>query len=127
MNPVTVACLMPTIPAHQQFLEKAMDSYHSQLYPNDWDVFLYLDGGDDALGTKINRMVSSCLDASPRHTEYFVLLDSDDLPHPTRIQRQIQPLIDNPNLAMTGTSVIVFRDVRNGEIWKYTGNSALWI
>jgi len=116
---------MPSIPRHQQFLAKAIDSIHKQQYPEGWDVFLHVDGNpQETLGAKLNRMLEHVISLG---AEFVVLTDSDDLHHPTRIQRQIQPLIDNRNLMMTGTSQIVFQDARNKEVWKYRGNSALWI
>src|ERR1700722_12141499 len=121
----TIACLCPTIPQHEPFLEKAVNSIHGQQYPKGWDCFIHIDGDPQpTLGHKLNNMIEHVISVG---ADFVVLTDSDDLHHPTRVARQIQPLIDNRNLVMTGTSVIVFRDTRNNEVWKYTGNSALWI
>jgi hypothetical protein len=116
---------MPSIPRHQQFLAKAIDSIHKQQYPEGWDVFLHVDGNpQETLGKKLNRMIEHVISLG---AEFVVLTDSDDLHHPTRVQRQVEPLQNNHNLLMTGTSQIVFRDTRNNEVWRYTGKSEMWI
>jgi hypothetical protein len=123
---ITVACLMPTIPQHAGFLEKATKSFYAQIYPKTWDVLLHVDGDPQpSLGTKINCMVKTCLDVTA--VDFFVLMDSDDHHHPTRVQRQVEPMIDNQKILLTGTSVLVYRNVRNGEVWQYTGRNSSWI
>jgi glycosyltransferase involved in cell wall biosynthesis len=122
---ITVACLMPTIPAHEPFLQSAMDSIHSQQYPKGWDVILHVDGDPDlTLGAKLNKMLDS-ISALP--VDFVVLTDSDDIHHPTRVHRQIQPLLDNPKLMLSGTSTIVYRDICTNEVHRYTGNVATWL
>jgi hypothetical protein len=122
---ITVACLMPTIPQHAGFLEKATKSFYAQIYPKTWDVLLHVDGDPQpSLGTKINCMVKTCLDVTA--VDFFVLMDSDDHHHPTRVQRQVEPMIDNQKLLMTGTSVLVYRNT-NGEVWQYAGRNSSWI
>src|ERR1700727_2786450 len=115
---------MPVIPAHEQFLQAAANSIYSQQYPKGWDVVLHVDGDPaPTLGAKINRMMErSIADLS---CDIAVLVDSDDLHHPTRIQRQIQPLLDNPNLLITGTSILIYRNSRN-QIWQYSGDGS-WL
>ena len=122
---MTVFALMPTLPGREEMRQKAIDSIHRQSYPNSWDVVLLMDADPDlTLGAKLNKMLDSI---SNLPADHIILVDDDDLHHPTRVARQIQPLIDNPNLLMTGTSVIVFRDTRNNEVWRYTGTSDMWI
>src|ERR1700722_17918476 len=112
---MTVFALMPTLPGREEMRQKAIDSIHRQSYPNSWDVVLLMDADPDlTLGAKLNKMLDSI---SNLPADHIILVDDDDLHHPTRVARQIQPLIDNPNLLMTGTSVIVFRDTRNNEVW----------
>lgn len=123
---MTVACLVPTIPAHSQFIDPAVESLYAQVYPSDWDVLIRIDGAQGSLGNKLNAMVQSCLDANPE-TGYFVLTDSDDIHHPDRIRKQVQPLIDTPKLLITGTSILVYQDVSNGEVWQYRGLNSTWI
>jgi glycosyltransferase involved in cell wall biosynthesis len=122
---MTVFALMPTLPGREEMRQKAIDSIHRQSYPNSWDVVLLMDADPDlTLGAKLNKMLDSI---SNLPADHIILVDDDDLHHPTRVARQIRPLIDNPNLLMTGTSVIVFRDTRNNEVWRYTGTSDMWI
>jgi glycosyltransferase involved in cell wall biosynthesis len=122
---ISVACLCPTIPAHEQFLQAAVDSLHAQRYPAQWDVFLHIDGDPvPTLGAKINSMVRHCLEISA--VDYFVLCDSDDLHHPDRIRKQVQPMVENPKLLLTGTSVLTYRN-QSGEIWQYRGLTSAWI
>jgi hypothetical protein len=123
---VTVWALMPTLPGRDELRDLALNAFYKQVYPKSWDVTIMIDGDPNlTLGAKINRMMERI--ATELTCDFVVLVDDDDLHHPTRIQRQIQPLIDNPNVLMTGTSQIVFRDTRNNEVWRYTGTSDMWI
>jgi hypothetical protein len=126
---ITVACLMPTIPSHAEFLPRARASFDAQVVPEDWNVSLCVTHDEDptlTLGAKLNKMINACLAADPR-TDFFVLLDDDDVHAPHRVQRQVEPLLYNPGiLSCSGTSVIVYRDVTSGDIFRYTGGSN-WI
>lgn len=87
---------------------------------------MHIDSGAGTLGSKINRGVQKCLDAKPE-TTHFALFDSDDLHHCTRIQRQIQPLLDDPVLLLTGTSILTYQDMRSGQVWQYRGAPSGWL
>jgi glycosyltransferase involved in cell wall biosynthesis len=124
-NKPTIACLCPTIPAHERFLQAAVDSIHNQQCPKGWDMVLHVDGDPlPTLGGKLNRMVKHAISLG---AEFVVLCDSDDLHHPTRVQRQIMPLLENPTLLLTGTAILVYHDVRTKELWRYSGNKSLWL
>src|ERR1700685_1773185 len=120
---IRVACLIPTIPAHSQFLQRALDSIRAQVIPKGWNLSFHVDADPQpSLGRKLNRMIAECLEIG---TEYVVLTDSDDLHHPTRVARQVQPLLNNFSLTMTGSSVLIYQK-ENGECLRYTGISN-WI
>lgn len=123
MNPVVFA-LMPTLPNREELRDRAISSYSKQRYSKEWTVNLLIDPGPETLGAKLNRMVQSALEFDATHV---ILLDDDDVHSPHRIQTQIDPLLHNSNLAMTGTSVIVFRRDSTGEIFRYRGLSSMWI
>jgi hypothetical protein len=124
---ITIGCLMPTLPAHGRFVNRAVDSFHSQVYPKSWDVFIHVDADPRfSLGFKLNVMIQQCLLANP-NIDFFQTLDSDDIHHQDRVRKQIQPMVDNSNLMVTGTSQIIYRNVDTGEIFKYTGHPNRWI
>src|ERR1700683_1036867 len=104
---VHIFALMPTIASHAKFLPKAVASFESQIYPADWGVTLRVDDNPtETLGAKLNRMCQEALELEATH---IILLDDDDIHAPNRVQAQIAPLLRNPNLTMTGTSVIIYR------------------
>jgi len=122
----TIGVLMPTLPGREQMREQALDTFYKQVYPESWDVNILIDADPVlTLGSKINKMLERITYELP--CDFVVLFDDDDLHHPTRIRRQIEPMLDDPNLTMTGTSVIVFRRHTTGEIFRYKGLSSRWI
>jgi glycosyltransferase involved in cell wall biosynthesis len=123
---ITVCAMMPTISTHHGFLPGAVNSFHKQIYPASWDVFLYIDPNPTlTLGAKLNAGIKHILSVSP--VDYFVLLDSDDWHHPTRIARQIKPMLHNPKLMITGTSTLVYQNANTHEVWKYSGKQNDWL
>jgi glycosyltransferase involved in cell wall biosynthesis len=107
---ISVACLMPTLPGRDGLRRIAVDSFCRQQYPSDWSVNLYHDINDKiTLGAKLNRMIERC------DEEYVLLFDDDDWHSPTRVQRQVEPLIDG--LQFTGTSQIYYQDGKQAYLY----------
>lgn len=111
---------MPTMPGRENLLQRAISSFQRQQYPPDWQVNLCIDNHPtNTLGRKIN----GCC-ASTTH-DYIVLLDDDDWHNPTRVQRQVEPLVNCHDV--TGTSKIFYHDIRTDEAFLYSGNPLLWL
>lgn len=110
-----VICFMPTMPGREAFLERAKDSFDAQVYPADWDVRLVTDAHPtDSLGKKINRACET------NEWDYMVLTDDDDYHSPTRVHRQLEPMLPC-YYVFTGTSKIYYHDVRNDRCRLYAG------
>ena len=111
---------MATTPARKHFWPRALESFRQQQFLSDWQVELVIDEHEtNTLGRKLNAMAARC------SSEFLLVWDDDDFYLPTRIAKQIQPLVDNPALLVTGTSRIVYRD-ETGRAFRYSGNGS-WI
>ena len=114
----TVAALMPTLPGRDELRQRAIESYQRQIYPLFWRVRLYQDTDPEpTLGAKLNRMIAAACDE-----DYIVLIDDDDWHSPTRVFRQVAPLLQGYEL--TGTSKIYYQDGK--EAWLYSGDGS-WL
>lgn len=116
---ISVACLMPTMLGREQLFARAVKTFVLQEYPKDWNVSIVVDPDEGTLGAKLNRMI----EANP--ADFYVLLDDDDEHSPTRVQRQVEPLLRGYEL--TGTSKIFYKDIKTGKSYLYSGNPAEWL
>ena len=116
---ISVACIMPTIPQHHQFVARAVDCFLKQVFPANWNVQLVIDTDPKpSLGQKLNRMIAST------NADYIVLWDSDDFFRNDRIAKQVTPLIADGYL-VSGSSKIIYQDGK--EAYLYTGDPAIWL
>src|SRR5882724_1020004 len=116
----SVALLMPTLPDRAELRARAVASLDTQVYPADWQVTVHQDiDPHPTLGAKINRMIANTT------AEFVVLTDDDDFHSPTRVQRQVEPLLRGYEL--TGTSKIYYRDIKTGKAYLYSGDPAEWL
>jgi glycosyltransferase involved in cell wall biosynthesis len=132
-----VSCLTPTC-NRRAFFPQAVECFLSQDYPSlEWVI---LDDGTDSIedllpkdprikyfrGSKANhgdKMNSCCEIAS---AEFLVVWDDDDEYPPDRITRQIQPMLENPLIEMTGTSTLYYQDGQNA--YQYTSpDNVAWL
>ncbi|MCU1299657.1 MAG: glycosyl transferase family 2 [Acidobacteriaceae bacterium] len=118
--PVKVCCLMATQPGREKFRPQALESFCSQVYPAGWVVQLLVDADPHlTLGAKLNRMAVSTT------ADYLVTWDDDDLHSVTRVQRQIEPLLDGYDYSWTST--IHYHDLVTDDHWIYQGQPKFWL
>lgn len=112
---------MPTLPGRDKLRERALNSFHEQQVPDDWEVTIYQDitPKPTTLGKKLNTMMAAC------DEPYIVLLDDDDWHSPSRVRRQVEPLLGDYDY--TGTSKIYYHDVGKDIGWLYSGNARVWL
>lgn len=67
---------------------------------------LLADGMNRGLVCRLNQMIGLT------KTHYFARMDSDDLMHPERLERQLELFRRNPRLDITGTAVVVIDEDR---------------
>jgi hypothetical protein len=117
---VTVSALMATTSKRAAFRPRALECFYQQIFPAGWRLELIVDQNEtDTLGTKLNRMTAST------DADYLITYDDDDFHSPTRIARQIQPLIDGYQIS--GTSKIFYHDVVKDEGWLYSNHWYIWM
>jgi glycosyltransferase involved in cell wall biosynthesis len=100
-----ISCVMLTIPGREKFLERAIEGYNNQTYPN--RELIVVDGPGN-VGEKRNK---GCERAKG---VYIAIMDDDDFSAPRRIEVQEQ------FLRTTGKAVTTFRRipfVQDGE-WR---------
>jgi hypothetical protein len=109
---------MPTTSSRNAFRLRAVECFQQQQYPADWHVNLIIDEHEtDSLGTKLNRMIASS------DADYFITWDDDDWHSPTRVQRQVEPLLQG--YEVSGTSQIYYQDGKEG--FLYSGKPEVWL
>jgi hypothetical protein len=117
---VSVTALMATTSKRAAFRPRVVECFKQQIFPADWEVDLIVDEHEtDTLGAKLNRMTAST------DAEYLITWDDDDFHSPTRIARQIQPLIDGYRIS--GTSKIFYHDIAKDEGWLYSNHWYIWM
>jgi glycosyltransferase involved in cell wall biosynthesis len=132
-----VSCLMPTY-NRREFIVRAFQSFQNQTYLN--RELIVLDDGTDNIAKMVpcdtriryyrhdgprqnyGEKINAC--AKLATGEFFVIWDDDDYYSPTRIGRQIEPLLNGFDLS--GTSKI-FYDNQAGHRWLFNGNPARWL
>jgi hypothetical protein len=121
---IRAVCIMPTLPDRVQMLMRAVECIRGQQKPEDWKIGLVIDpapADQVSLGSKLNRMIEAT------DQEFIVLTDDDDIHAPHRVTAQVQPLIDNPALLITGTSQIIYREEPDtGKSIRFQGDGR-WI
>lgn len=123
MNSPLVTIIMPVYNAGE-FLRPAVKSIINQTYYN-LEILIIDDGSTDDCLTTISDMNddriviirqqnggrASALNHGLRimKGEFWLIQDADDLSHPERVERQLQELLNNPNLAATyiGTELLI--------------------
>jgi glycosyltransferase involved in cell wall biosynthesis len=134
---------MPTY-NRREFIPRAIRCFLAQQYPADWNVELVvLDDGTDSIkdllppdprikyyyetpkknhGQKMNRLMELA------QGEYAVVWDDDDWYAPDRISKQIQPMLDNPQIQVTGTSQLFYVLHGAKKAFHYVNRTSLvWI
>jgi glycosyltransferase involved in cell wall biosynthesis len=136
-----VSCITPTC-NRRGFFPRAIEIFLTQDYPSiEWII---LDDGTDAIedllpkdprikyfrGSKANhgdKMNSCCEIAS---AEFLIVWDDDDEYPPDRITRQIQPMLENPLIELTGTSTLYYqkRTSNDQNAYQYTSPAnVVWL
>ena len=127
-----VSALTPTY-NRREFFPRAVRCFLAQDYPNlEWII---LDDGTDPIGNLLpedprikyfqespkknhGEKMNRCMTLS--QGEFGIVFDDDDWYPADRISRQIQPMIDNPALLLTGTSSLYYYEESTGRAWCYT-------
>lgn len=140
---ITVSALMPTY-NRREFIPRAISCFLAQEYPADWSVELVvLDDGSDPVkdllpddprikyfrettpqnhGIKMNR----CCELASG--EYLIVWDDDDFYIPTRLARQIQPMVNNQQIQITGTRTLYYYKHGEQKAWQYTSPQGIdWL
>jgi hypothetical protein len=118
---ISVSALMATTSKRAAFRPRAAECFHQQQYPLDWEVNLVVhDHETDTLGAKLNRMVEFGT------SDYLITWDDDDFHSPTRIARQIKPLVTG-EYGYSGTSQIFYHNIVTDEGWLYKGTPRIWL
>lgn len=120
---------------NQPFLVHAVRSALNQVTKYDFDVWIILDRpGDEVLSVlktfndpKLREFWPTSIGFSAPITEliqhlqcdFIAILDSDDLMDSQRIQRQIDFLLDNPNVGAVGSSIVLI-DSNGQEVSRRT-------
>jgi glycosyltransferase involved in cell wall biosynthesis len=134
------------IPAYNamKFLPETVENLLQQTY-QDFEVVIVNDGSQDhiqswhrelnnlkiKLVTQDNQGLSGARNTGILHAqgEYFALLDADDLWHPSKLEKQVQVLDENPKagLVYTWTALVdaegqptgrIFKGYVEGNVWK---------
>lgn len=69
---------------------------------NDSRISVLVDGLSLGLPNRLNQMIDLC------DSPLFARMDADDIAFPDRLKKQIAFLLDNPDVDLVGSSVIVF-------------------
>ena len=128
-QPPLVSCLCPTA-NRREFIPQMLRCFTQQDYPK--IELIVLDDGDDKIGDLIplddrqqfsqlpriryfyelpkknhGQKMNRCMELASG--EYCIVVDDDDWYAPNRISRQIQPLLDNPQIQVSGTGQLYYR------------------
>jgi hypothetical protein len=118
---ITVAALMATTSKRAAFRPRAVECFRQQIFPADWQVDLLVDEQEiNTLGRKLNDMTARTT------ADYLITWDDDDFHSPTRIARQIAPLVTG-EYGYSGTSTIFYHNIITDEGWLYTGTPRIWL
>lgn len=127
-----VSCLTPTF-NRREFFPRAVKGFLGQTYPNlEWVV---VDNGDaihDLLpdderikyvslpGAKLThgKLMNLCCEDS--RGDCLIVLDDDDIYSSDRIARQIQPMISNSSIDLTGSSTLYYYSHGSQSGYQYT-------
>ena len=117
---VSVTALMATRTKRAAFRPRAVECFKQQIFPADWEVDLIVDEHEtNTLGRKLNDM------AARTAAEFLITWDDDDCHSPTRIARQITPLLTDYHYS--GTSKIFYPNIITDEGWLYSGTPRIWL
>lgn len=136
-----VSCLTPTY-NRRAFFPRAVERFLAQDYPNlEWIVLddynadpikdllpndprikYFHEGLRASHGTKMNR----CMELAGG--DLAIVWDDDDWYSPNRVTRQMQPMIDNPAIRVTGTSTLYYYQHGTNQAYRYTSPKAIgWL
>lgn len=103
-----VSTLMATNRPH--LFEHAMDQFDRQDYARRTMV---VDRDHGTHGAKMDRLFRRAIG------DFVCVWDDDDFYACNRIEKLVQPMIDDPKLLCVGTSMIYYVDERIGKAWLY--------
>ena len=90
MQPL-VSVVIPTIPSRSKLLQRAIGSVHSQTYSNIELVVV-----NEGLSATVQRNIG----IKRSHGDFIAFLDDDDEWLPTKIEKQVKCLLENPSCFM---------------------------
>ena len=91
MNEPLVSVVIPTISSRKKFLERALNSVYGQTYKNIEMVVV-----NEGLPATVQRNIG----IRRSNGEYIAFLDDDDEWLPTKIEKQVKYMQENPNAAI---------------------------
>ncbi len=134
-NPL-VSCMMPTY-NRRGFIPRAIKCFQTQDYYSNLELIILDDGTDPIKDLLPNDLRIKYFQESPKKNhgekmnrcfelaqgEFGIVWDDDDWYSADRISRQIQPMIDNPALLLTGSSTIYYYEEATRRAWCYASPS----
>jgi glycosyltransferase involved in cell wall biosynthesis len=127
-----VSIIMPAFNA-ERYIEESIKSALAQSYPN-FELIIINDGSTDRTLEVIERIEDSRIRvihqpnagvATARNSgikksrgEFIAFLDSDDLWHPLKIQKQVEALTSFPDVGLSYTDTYLFRDKQSNCFYR---------
>lgn len=115
MKKPTVTCICPLSPQRMEDQDKVVEIFHSQTYKR---TNLLIAADENNIGTKRNNLVKMA------KGDIIVCLDSDDWYASDWVERAVDFLRSNTNVAITGLSRAYFNNGTERRIWEYNGSKA---
>jgi glycosyltransferase involved in cell wall biosynthesis len=151
-----ISVIIPVFNTNPEWLKDSVNSILNQTF-QDFEILLIDDNSTEistikelnlldtlenveVIRLEKNLGISGALNIGIRESKYDIIarMDSDDISHPERFEKQIKYLEENPEVDLVGTNLIYYRFHENEwkitnegtlhplEITKDTGKNSLW-